>query len=106
MVIERRSPRSTSICEQDIDIICRGGDLFHKVLYACEIRAISGHGDGFGTGLEIGEGVEKLNSGFTCGGFAGSDVDFACSCLEESMKRVKSEVSYPSYNRIKIYVLV
>lgn len=54
------------------------------MLYTLDFGTVCGNGNGFCAGGEIGKGIESFYGGFASGGFAGGDVDFGCSCLQES----------------------
>jgi len=59
--------------------------LLDQRLHTSECRAISWHGDGFGTGREVRKLVQGCDGFFAGGGFAGGDVDFGGAGLKKAI---------------------
>jgi len=85
MLIKWRSPGSSSVSEQDIDMICRLSDLLHQTLHARELGAVCWHRDGFRAWCEVRKRVEGSDGFVARGGFAGRDIDFGGAGLEEAV---------------------
>jgi hypothetical protein len=58
MSIERLTPGSTGIGEQDINMIRRLHHFFHQVFHTLNLGAVCWDGDGFCARGEVGEGIK------------------------------------------------
>ena len=96
MCIELLTPRRSCIRKQDIYMVGRLTDFRNKLLDIGHVGAVGRNRDGFGTGSFVGKSIEGF-AGFSAGrGFAGGDVDFGASGLQEARRSELVEWSYKS----------
>lgn len=82
------SPGCAGVGEQDVDVVGGLGDLLHQGTDAGDLGGVGWDGDGLCAWLETWEGVQCGAGLFAGRGFAGGDIDFGGSGLEESEERV------------------
>lgn len=76
MRVELLPPCRPCVRKQDIHMISCLAHFLDQFLHSFNVGAIRRHGDGFGAGPFVRQGVQRRAGFFAGGRFAGSDVDF------------------------------
>lgn len=89
MGIECLAPCCSGIGEEDVNMVGCLRDFGNELFYLGEFGAVGGDRDSPRVGVLGGQGVEGF-TGFGAGfGFAGGDVDFGASGLDEARGEMK-----------------
>lgn len=105
VLVEWCSPGCAGVGEEDVDVVGGLGDLLYEGTDTGDLGGVGWDGDGFCAWLETWEGVEGGAGFFAGGGFAGCDVDFGSSGLEEPEEEV-CQLLYPIRQAVHMPLII